>query len=471
MFKRVILLPLFILIAHLGYAQNAWSLQQCIDYALKNNINVKQANLQVEQANVNLEQNQFSILPSVNGNISNFYNIGKRIDLYTNKFADKRVRSDNYSLSANVTLFNGLQQYNNIKQSQQNIEAAKLDVDANNQTIILNIASAYLNILYAVEQLQAAENQITITKQQEQRTQKLVDAGSAAKNMLLDIQSQLASEELNIVNAQNTLDIAYLNLTLLLDLPSTQGFSIAKPTLPEPNINENIASAESALATANNSQPSIKAAESRIKAAYTGIELAKGALLPSLTMGGSIGTGFSGLSSIVTSTTVLPVVIGQTTSGDDVFYNQTIPTGTKTTPYGEQLQSNLNKSFGFQLSIPIFNGFQVKSQIARAKITYENAKLNEAIAKRDLNRNVRQAHADAVAAVKKYKATQKSVEALQASFKNTETRFEVGVINAFEFNDAKNKLAKANIDLLQSKYDYHFKMKVLEFYQGKPISL
>jgi outer membrane protein len=471
MFKRLILIQIFILIAHIGFTQNIWSLQQCIDYALKNNINVKQSNLQVEQAYVNLEQNRFSVLPNLNGSVSNYYNIGKRIDQYTNKFADKRVRSDNYSLSSNITIFNGLQQYNNIKQSQLNIETAKHDADANNQNVILNIASAYLNILYAIEQLQGSENQIIITKQQEQRAQILVNVGSAAKNTLLDIQSQLASEELNIVNAQNTLDIAYLNLTLLLDLPSAQGFSIVKPTLPEPSINENIANAETIVATANSLQPSIKAAESRIKSAYTGIELAKGNLLPSLTVGGSIGSGFSGLSSVFTGTTTVPVVIGQTTSGEEVFYNQIIPTGTKTTPYGEQLQSNLNKSFGFQLSIPIFNGFQVKSQIARAKISYENAKFNEAIAKRDLNRNVRQAYADAVASVKKYKAIQKSVEALQASFKNTETRFEVGVINAFEFNDAKNKLAKAKIDLLQSKYDYHFKLKVLEFYQGKPITL
>ncbi len=471
MLKYFFILAFFLVVSATTHSQNSWSLQQCIDYALKNNINVKQSNLQVEQANANLEQSKFAILPSLNASISNFYNIGRRIDPFTNRFADKRVRSDNYSINAGVTLFNGLQQWNNIKQSQENVNASKLDVDANNQTIILNIASAYLNVLFATEQLKTAENQIGITRLQENRTQKLYDAGSVAKNSLLDIQSQIANEELLIVNAQNSYDIALLNLTLLLDLPSAEGFSIIKPELSEPNINENIASAESALSQAVNSQAAIKAAQSRIKAAYLSIEMAKGSLLPSLTLGGSYGTGFSGLSSIVTNTTTVPVNIGQTVSGEDVFYNQVIPIGTKTTPYGTQLTSNINKSFGFQLSIPIFNGFQVKSQIARAKINYENAKLNESIAKRDLNRNVRQARADCIAAIKKYSATKKSVEAFSLSFKNFESRFELGVINSFEYNDVKNKLTKVKIDLLQAKYDYYFKMKVLEFYQGKPITL
>jgi len=472
MAKKYFSIFVLLIIANVAVAQQEWSLQQCIDYALKNNFNVKQSNLQVQQANSNLEQSKFSVLPSVNGTISNYYNIGKRIDPFTNKFANSQVRSDNYSINANLTLFNGLQQYNTIKQNQQYIEASKLDADANTQNLILNIASAYLNILFAQEQLVAAKNQVDITQQQEIHTQKLIDAGAAAKNILLDIQSQLANEELQIVNAQNTLDLAYLSLALLLDIQNNENISIQKPNLPEPNFNDEIANVDVAIGFATNNQPALKAAEVRARAAYTSIEIAKGAVLPSLSLGGSYGTGFSGLATTPFGQTTFTQTIGQTLlTNEDVIYTQVVPEGYKTTPYGKQLNSNVNKSFGVQLSIPIFNGFQVKNQIQRAKINYENAKLNTSIAKRDIVRIVKQSYADAVAAIKKYKATQKSVNALQASFKNTETRFNLGVVNTFEFNDSKNKIAKANIDLIQAKYDYYFKLKVLEFYQGKPITL
>jgi outer membrane protein len=458
------------LITTFSYAQQSWSLQQCIDYALKNNANIQQYKLQVEQAESGLEFSKVSLLPTLNASASNYYNIGRRIDLYTNKFADKRVRSDNFSVSTGVTLFNGLQQYNTIKQNQENVNALKLDQESNTQTIILNIVSAYMNVLYAMDQLQAAQNQIALTKLQEARNKKLFEAGSVAKTVLLDIQAQVASEDVAVVNAQNAVDIAYLNLTLLMDLPSQDGFSIVKPSLDENTINENLSNPETALNYAYANQPSIKAADARIKAAYASYLVAKGSLLPSLSFGASIGTGFSGLATTVTGYAPQVYVSGISASGDSVYSMQMVPTGTKLTPYHTQLKNNINKSFGFQLNIPIFNGFQVKNQMTRTKISYKNAQLNVAIAKREVNRNVKQAYADAIAAVKKFKATQKAVDANQASFENYETRFNLGVINAFEYNDAKTRLAKAKIDLLQAKYDYFFRIKILEYYQGKPIA-
>ena len=467
---RFSLLIIISFIASVCQAQQSWSLQQCIDYALKNNANIQQSKLQVEQAESGLEFSKVSLLPSLNASASNYYNIGRRIDLYTNKFADKRVRSDNFSLSTGLTLFNGLQQYNTIKQSQENLNAAKLDQESNTQTIILNVVSAYMNVLYAMDQLQAAQNQIDLSRLQEARNKKLYEAGSVAKTVLLDIQAQVASEEVSLVNAQNAVDIAYLNLVLLMDLPSQEGFSIVKPSLDENAINENLSNPETALNFAYANQPSIKAADARIKAAYASYLVAKGGMLPTLSFGASIGTGFSGLASTVTKMKVDTGIAGFTSSLEPVYNLQYSVAESKTTPYGEQLKNNVNKSFGFQLSVPIFNGYQVKNQMTRAKINYKNAQYNVAIAKREVNRNVKQAYADALAAVKKFKATQKAVDANQASFENYETRFNLGVINAFEYNDAKTRLAKAKIDLLQAKYDYFFRVKILEFYQGKPIA-
>ena len=193
-------------------AGKAWSLEQCIDYALKNNNSIKQSELNIELSKVNLTQSQVNLLPNLNANASHSYNYGRTIDRFTNQFATQQVLSQNLSLSSDITLFSGLQNINSIKENKFNYEASKYDVDKMKNDISLSIASAYLQILYNIEALENATNQMGITGGQVDRTQKLVDAGAAAKGTLLDIQAQMATEELNVTNAQNNLDISYLTL-------------------------------------------------------------------------------------------------------------------------------------------------------------------------------------------------------------------------------------------------------------------
>ena len=208
-------------------------MQQCVEYAVKNNIQVKQTLLSADLAKINLIESEVTVLPNLNANVSNYYNYGKTIDPFTNNFATEKVRSDRYSLQANVTIFNGLQAYNTIKQNQLNLAAGKYDAEKMVNDISVYVASAYLQILFNLELVDIANQQVLLTNDQVERTKKLVEAGSVAKGNLLNIEAQAASEELQVVIAQNSLEIAYLNLTQLLEIADTRNFKIARPNVPE----------------------------------------------------------------------------------------------------------------------------------------------------------------------------------------------------------------------------------------------
>ena len=447
-----------------------WSLKQCIEHALKNNLQVKQAEINKEVSEQNLLQTKASILPNLSLNASNFYNFGQTIDPFTNRFATERVRSDRFSLQTGMNVFNGFQQYNSIKQSELNLFASKQDLDKIKNDIALNIASSYLQILFAIEQLKNAQNQTVITKQQIDRANRLLEAGSAAKNVSLDLQAQLANEDLAVINAQNQLDLSYLDLALQLDLKSTQDFSIEIPELADPTGELIAANADYIYNTAIGSQPVVKSSETRIKVAERGVDIAKSGLYPTISLGGSLGTGFSGLAQDVIGFQNQQFVIGQTLLGESVYTIRQVPIF-EPTKYSKQLSSNFNRSFGLQLSWSLFNGLNNYTNINRAKLNYEISKNNLEQTKRDLKQNVFKAYYDAVAALKKYNATKTAFNASELAFNNTKTRFDLGVVNSFEFNDSKNQLNLANSNLNQAKFDYIFKVKILDFYQGKPITL
>ena len=450
----------------------SYTLEQCIDYALKNNIQIKQTELNAELSEVNLTQSKANLLPSLSGNASHSYNIGRTVDRFTNQFADAEVLSQNFSLSTDVTLFSGLQNINTIKENKFNYLAGKYDVEKMKNDVALNIATAYLQILYSMEAVDNAKNQMGITEGQVERTKKLVDVGSSAKGKLLDIQSQLATEELNLTTAQNQLDIAYLSLAQLLNMPSADGLSIVKPELVVSADAISGLSPAQIYTTAANSLPEIKSAENKVKGAEKAVDVAWGGLSPRLVFSASYGTGYSGASQRVLG---LPAFQGFKPNGDvtsagDTVLSPSFSSGTyEKIPYADQYHDNINKSFGFYLSIPLFNRFQTKTAIDRARIQKLNADLTVESTKLQLQKNVQQAYADASAGLKKYNASQKAVDAIQESFKYTEQKFNVGMVNTNDYNTAKNQLIKAQSDLLQAKYEYVFKTKVLDFYQGKPL--
>jgi len=447
-----------------------WTLKQCIDYALENNIRIKQNKLNIQLAEESLLQSKAAALPNLNGNAFHNYNFGRTIDPFTNEFATERVLSNSFSFSSNVTLFNGFQTVNTIKQSRLDFLASKYDVDKTSNDISLAIANNYLQILFSEELVGIARNQLGIIKQQLNRTKILVEAGSLAKGSLLDIEAQAAMDELQLVNAENQLELSYLSLIQLLDLDSINDFEIAKPDIDIPNESILNGTPGQIYLAALSVQPQIKSAEYRVESSIKGLSVAKGGKSPRLTVGGSFGTGYSDARKSITDTlSAFVVPIGYTQSGEDVlapFYDFNF----ETTPFNQQIDDNINQSFGFNLTIPIFNGLQTKTSIGRAKIAVKNAQYELQLQKNQLNKDIRQAYADARAALKKHQATAKTVSALQEAFNYTEQRFDIGMVTSVEYNDAKNKLMKAKSDLLQAKYDYVFKTKMLNFYQGKSLA-
>jgi outer membrane protein len=480
--KKSFLIALLMVIAAVyGHAQDTaqfqlpavWSLEDCVNYALTNNVDVKQQALSIEYGEESLLQSKLNMLPNLNGYASNGYNWGQTIDRFTNEFATERVRSNNFYLSSQFTLFNGLQQMNTIKKNEIDLLTTRYNVDTFMDDVSMNIAAAYLQILYFQELKRVAVAQLDITQQQVNRTAKMVDAGTLAKGDLLLIEAQLATEELNLINVQNNLDISYLTLVQLLDLPSMEGFKIEEPDLAAVEAPQAPLGAEAVYEIALGARPEVKAAELTVQSSEKTLALARGVLYPSLGLQGSWGTGFSGAAKDYQYQDINNYPIGITEGGESVYsiypYSEVI--SSEITPFTDQIGDNLNTTVMLNLQIPIFNGWYARSNIAKAKIGIESAELGLESTKLTLRKVIQQSYADAVAALKTHNAAEKKVEATSESFKYADQKFNVGLINSVEYNEAKKELTKAQAELLQAKYDFIFKTTILDFYMGKPLTL
>ncbi|MFO8066637.1 MAG: TolC family protein [Bacteroidales bacterium] len=448
-----------------------WTLQDCIEYAWDNNLVIKQQELGVGLAEQNLLQSRGNLFPTLNANASHGYNYGRTVDPFTNEFATESVQTNNFSISSGLTLFSGLQILNSIRQSKLELEASKYDVESVRNDIALAIASAYLQILYSIEMVEVNESQLEITKQQIERTKKLVESGAQPKGTLFNIEAQLASEELQLINAKNRLDLAYLDLIQLLDIKEADSFEISIPEVEITDEDKLEYTPLEMYSVAVSIQPEIKSSDIKVESAKKGLSIAKGGRSPMLSLRGAYGSGYSGASREVTEVIMgEPTEIGVTATGVSV-YAPSFEYETRIKPFNDQLEDNLNRNFGLYLTIPIFNNFQVSSSVAKSKINVDNAKITSQRTRDQLFKTIQQAHADASAALKRFHASEVNVKALQESFRYIEQRFNVGMVNHFEYNDAKNRLVAAESEMLQSKYEYIFRIRILDFYIGNPIEL
>ncbi len=465
---RPLILILFTLISIIARSQT-WDLPQCIDYALKHNITLKQAALNSEINKNNTLQSKASVLPSLNAGVQHNYNFGQTIDRFTNTFANTQVLSQNFYLSSSVVLWSGLSQYNTIKANQYNYLSSEENVKQLANDLSLNVANAYIAVIFGEELLKISQKQADITKEQLERTQKLVTAGAIAKSIEYDIKAQLANEEVNVTSAENNLTISLLNLRQLMNLDSVSNFSVVRPNL-EVTDNPILADVQYIYESGLKTQPSIKRGEYSILSAEKYLAASKGRISPTLTFNASLGTGTSGLAKDVLGVNFTGYQLSGITSGGDSVYTPTSELITRKTSFADQFKNNANKIIGFTLNIPLFNGLQTYTSVKNAKINALNARLSQDLAKQNLYKTVSQAYISAKAALNKYNATKSSVEAANESFKYSQQKFDAGVISAFDFSTAKNRLFAAESNLLQAKYDYIFKLKVLDYYQGKPLT-
>jgi len=430
-------------------AQEKWSLEDCVLYALKNNIQIKQQQLNAQSYDNTLFQSKMNLLPSLNANGSVSQNFGRALDATTYQFYDQTIKSSSFSVNSSVTLFNGLQQYNTVKQNEFNLLASMQDAERIKNDISLLIAGSYLQILMDMELLEVAENQLEITQQQVDRTNKLVEAGSLAKGALLEIQSQAASEELRVISAQNSLEISYLTLTQYLDLDSAEGFDIIVPELDQIVDQPLSMTIGSVFDEARSFLPQVKSAEYMLESARKNVDLARGARSPRLTLTGAYGSSYSDIRKLYDPVT---------------FVAQDYP-------FSDQMKDNANTVIALGMSVPIFNGWMVNTYISNARLGLMNSRLQLENTENILYKDIQKAFTDAVAARKRYFATEQALIAMEESFRYTEERFEVGLVNTVDYNLEKNRLTATQSDLLQSKYDFIFRTKILDFYRGLPLSL
>ena len=420
-------------------AQQIWSLEDCIDYALKNNISLKQSELNIELNKNEYFQSKMELLPSVN--ISNSFNNnrGRYINPFTNEFDEEVSSSLNLSYNSNFSLFNGFKNINQIKKAANESLKSIYDLESAQNDLISSIALSYLQILFNEELFQTSQSQLDLTKNQENRIKTLVEAGSIARGELLNIQSQLASEEQQLIQAENQLNLSKLQLAQLLELDHYENLNVLKLDIKVPifKIQNNI---NTDYAIALNKQSSIKSSELQINSAIYEHKIAKANYLPNLSIGHRISTLY--LDNV-----------------NDMF------------TFNEQLENNQQSAIYLSLNIPIFNKWSVRNSVAQSKIQIENSQLNAQQAKNQLRKNMEQAYADQLAAYKKYQATQKAVIAFKEAFIYINERYELGMVNSYEFNESKNKLITAESDELRAKYDLIFKVKLYEFYTSLKFEL
>ena len=450
--KLILLFPLIFMMFFSGSrAQTVWTLPDCIMYAFDNNISIKQQVLNTQYNENILSQSKVALAPNLNAGANTGVSFGRYWDQTLGRYvATNRNSSGNFNVSSSVTIFNGLQQLNTIKQGEFNFLASLEDLEKLKNDISLLLASAYLQILFNRELLQVADNQHDLTLQQVDRTAKLVEAGSLARGSLLEIQAQAASEELNVINAQNQLDISFLTLTQYLDLDSVGDFEIEIPEFGDVARDPILFTVGMVYRDALRVLPQIQGAEYKLQSAYEGLSIAQGKRSPSLLLNGQWGTAYS--------------------ESQIRIINQ-IPLETENVSFWDQIDGNQNTYFSMGLNIPIFNNWMINTNISNARLNVLNYELSFETTKMDLYKNIQQAFADAVAARKKYLATEEALISMEESFKYTEQKFEVGLVNTVDYNIEKTRLTTTQSDLLQAKYDYIFKMKILDFYRGIPITL
>ncbi len=431
-----------------------WTLEECIRYAIDNNIQIKQQDIQTRYQKNTLALSKLKLLPSVNGSATHNYSFGRALDQTTYQYTNNQtVQSNNFYISGSLNLFSGLQNYNTIKKNEYELLAGEKDLQNTKDNIALSVALAYLQILLNKELVTATENQVLITKQQIEKTRKLVDAGSVAKGNLLQIEAQAAQEELQYINTKNQLDISYLNISQLLELTTPEGFEVVVPDIQIDTNGVISGNIDEIYAVAQGIRPEVKSSELKLTASEYDMKYAKGGRSPRLTMNNSFSTGYSDIrKKVVGIDPVLGPVYGK--------YS-----------FADQVNDNINYGVGFTLNIPVLNGWQVNKNIANSRLAIENNRYALEGVKKQLYKNIQQAYTDAVAALKKYNSSVKAVTSSEESFRYTEQKFNVGMVTPVDYNAGKTQLLNAQSDMSQAKYEFIFKTKVLDFYKGLQLNL
>ncbi len=454
-------------------AKAIWTLRECVDYALANNLQVKRSELSLALSNIDKRQAKLAMLPTVNAFGSYGYNWGRGIDPVTNQFvSSQRNGYTSLGASSELNLFNGLRVQNTIKQASRDLEASEQDLAKSRNDVSLNVISLFINVVFNKELVENAKLQLSSSQQQLERTQKLVAAGSLPKSNELNLRAQVATNELNLINQENSLNLSLLQLQQALQLPARDDFDVEVPAITAEDLILDQTSDE-IYQIAKGTMPEIRSSKLRIESSYYAVKAARGDLYPRLSLSGSVNTNYSSSS----ATRFVPdggfntFETGYFVQGTNAPVYGLAPSGSYQDIYGfnDQVKDNIYKSVSLRLSIPIFNRLNARASLQRALITNEQAKISAREVDNTLRQNVETSYNNAIAASKSYNSSLRQVEAREEAYRMVKQRYDIGAANYVEYQVAENDLFQARSDNSRAKYEFIFRKKVLDFYQGKSL--
>lgn len=455
-------------------AQETWDLEKCVIYAVEHSIAVNQTDISIADREMAKKMSEHNRLPSLSGNVSAFTNFGRTIDPTTNDFITSAFLSNNFSVNAGVMLFNGGRLKNSIRLDELDKQAFMADKNSMIASVTLQVVAAYFEALFARDNYTNAEIQLKTINDQIDQMQKLVAAGSRAQFEIYDLEAQQASSEQSLTLAQNRIDLAMLNLKGIMNLSPTEEIELSNPPINQLAYTDiENATFEEIYGRVITARPELQAYDLRIKASEINVDIEKSSGIPSLSMRGSVSSSYSnqrkeptGFTNIIDESQVFingePAIFG---------VEREIATGIEKVQYLNQLDNNFSYGFGLQLSVPILDNYQTKGRTEQARLSLESLRMDRDQYILDLTNTLGLYITDARAAKKNLDASEKVLTARQIAYDNAEKRFNLGAINSFDYISIQDQLNTARTDQIIAKYDYMMKIKILDYYQGYPVSL
>ncbi len=450
--KKLVFILLGITVATGAGAQQKWTLRQCIDYAVENNIDIRQSALQVEGAEIELNTAQNSRLPNLNAGMNQNFGFGRTSVRYTDpesgavydRYENTRSSGTSFSVSAGIPVFRGFNINNRIKAGKIDLEVAAQGLERAKQDLELNVAALYLDALLKKEILAVYRGQTALTREQVARTTAMVDEGKVARSQLYEIEAQLAGNEVSEVEASNNLATSLLNLSQALNLGNVSGFDIEEVNTEAftPTAFAGLSSPDAIYQTAVGIRPVVREAELRLKSSELGVKIAQSAYMPSLDLSANVNSGYQ-------------YVFGK--SGQPSF--------------SDQLRDQLREGVGLSLSIPIFNRNATRNNVRSARLAVMNQTLALEGVRQALYKEIQQAWQGAVSAGARYEATTKALTASEEAVRTVRLRYDEGKATVYEYDEAQTRLIESRSNQAQAKYDYLFRTRILDFYAGREIEI
>lgn len=452
--NKVFLLSLFTLIfgsIGLQAQTKKWTLEECVLYAYQNNISIKQSELDLKNTTISKKDAIGAFLPTLNGSASHGWNFGFSINPITNDRTNQTNQFSSFGLNGSFDIYSGLQNMNQLRKANLSIIASQYQLTKMQEDIALNVANAYLQILFNKENLKVQKEQQALDIKQLQRATELVDAGNVPKGDLLDTEATIASGKQRIIVAENAVMLSKLSLAQLLQIKDFTVFDVSDENMQTMSSTILSETAEAIILKAKESRTELKIAKANLEIAAKDIQIARGAFQPTLSV-------TYGLNSNISYNKV-PFLNQNNGQLDYQAAN----------PFFRQFNDNFGQNIGVQMIVPIFNGFATRNNVQRNKVNFEKVALNVSQQELDIERTVFTAYTDTKAAKESYEASLQIERARELAMQYAKARYEIGMMNVFDYNQSQTAYVNAQSEVLRTKYDYIFRTKILEFYFGIPI--